>query len=175
MSTQVIDDIKRVFISRLDALEHILTLGKQHLPDIDAAMIDARLAPDMLPLGTQVAFACNQPRGFSQWCAGQPIQNLDRNVTSLEQAFAHVRDTRAMVEAIRADDARLDDNKRTGLGPGMYFESPARVYVSDYLLPNLYFHITTTYAILRGLGVPLGKADFMYFLRPLVQQEAAKR
>jgi hypothetical protein len=43
--------------------------------------------------------------------------------------------------------------------------------VSDYLLPNFYFHITTTYAILRMLGVPVGKADFMRFLLPHVRQE----
>lgn len=170
MADTGITELKRVFISRLDTLDHILDVGQAHLPDIDAAMGE-RLAPDMFPLGTQVAFACNQPRGFALWCARQPISLLDPEVRSLDAARGYIRDTRALVAAIDADDARLDETKRTGLGPGLYCETSARLYVSDYLLPNFYFHITTTYAILRTLGVPVGKADFMRFLLPHVRQD----
>ena len=170
MPNREIAELRRVFLTRLDTLDHILDVGQAHLPDLDAALRE-RLAPDMFPLGTQVAFACNQPRGFSQWCAGQPVENLPREVGSLAQARAHVRDTKALVEAIAADDARLDESKRIGLGPGLYCELPARQYVADYLLPNLYFHIATAYAILRKLGVPLGKPDFMHFLAPHVRRE----
>jgi hypothetical protein len=49
---------------------------------------------------------------------------------------------------------------------------PGHQYVADYLLPNLYFHITAAYAILRLLGAPVGKADYLSFLGPLVKQEA---
>lgn len=169
MGTTEIAEIQRVFSTRLDTLDHILDVGQAHLPDIDAALGE-RLAPDMFPLGTQIAFACNQPLGFSQWCAGQPIELLDPGVTGIATARDYIRDTRARVQAIHADDARLDESKRTGLGPGMYCETPARLYVSDYLLPNFYFHIAMTYAILRKLGVPVGKADYMRFLMPHVRQ-----
>jgi hypothetical protein len=169
MSTEIAE-IQRVFLTRLDTLGRILDLGEKHLPDLEAALQE-RLAEDMLPLGAQIAFACNQPRGFSQWCAGQPIDNLAPQVDTLAQARSHIADTRALVSAIAAGDDKLDEVKRIGLGPGRYCELPARQYVSDYLLPNLYFHVTTTYAILRKLGVPLGKADFMAFLAPHVRQE----
>ena len=165
-----IQELQRLFISRLDTLSHILDVGEAHLPGRDLA--NERLAPDMLPLGAQVAFACNQPRGFSQWCAGQPIENIDPAIPSLEAARGHIADTRARVAAIACDDARLDDIKRIGLGPGRYCELPGHGYVSEYLLPNLYFHITTSYAILRMLGAPLGKPDFMRFLADHVRQEA---
>lgn len=170
MAGTEVTELKRVFTSRLDMLDHILDVGQAHLPDIDAAM-GARLAPDMFPLGTQVAFACNQPRGFALWCARQPIALLDPEVRSLDTARGYIRDTRALVAAIDADDTRLDETKRTGLGPGRFCETPARLYASDYLLPNFYFHITATYAILRTLGVPVGKADFMHFLLPHVRQD----
>lgn len=172
MAHQEIAEIQRVFIARLEALEHILDVGEKHLPDFEAALQE-RLAPDMLPLGAQVAIACNQPRGFSQWCAGQPIDNLKADVASLAQARSHIAETKQRVAAIAAGDDRLDEVKRIGLGPGRYCELPGRQYVSDYLLPNLYFHVTTAYAILRKLGVPLGKADFMSFLGPHVRQEEA--
>lgn len=171
MSRQEIAEIQRVFLSRLDTLNHILDVGEKHLPDFEAALQE-RLAPDMYPLGTQIAFACNQPRGFSQWCAGRPVENLAREVDSVAQARSHISQTKALVSAIGVGDDKLDEVKRIGLGPGRYCELPARQYLSDYLLPNFYFHITTTYAILRMLGVPLGKLDFMIFLAPHVRQES---
>ncbi len=165
-----IRELQRVFVSRLDTLSHILDAGAAHLgAGLDLAQ--ARLAPDMLPLGTQVAFACNQPRGFSQWCAGEPVQNLDPAVPSLEIARAHIADTRARVLAIACDDGKLEETKRIGLGGALYCELPGHGYVSEYLLPNFYFHITTTYAILRMLGVPVGKADYMRFLLPHVRSD----
>ena len=170
MATHEIAEIQRIFLSRLDTLDHILDVGAKHLPDFDAAMQE-RLAPDMFPLGTQVAFACNQPRGFSQWCAGKPIENLSPDVSSVALARSHIRETKALVSGIDAGDSKLDEVKRIGLGPGRYCELPARQYVSEYLLPNLYFHITTAYAILRRLGVPIGKSDYMRFLAAHVKLE----
>lgn len=170
MSTTEIAELQRIFLTRLAVLDHLLDVGEQHLGDLGDAM-QARLAPDMFPLGTQIAFACNQPRGFSQWCAGQPVENLAKEVDSVTLARAHILGTKALVNGIEASDAKLDEIKRTGLGPGRYCMLPARQYVSDYLLPNFYFHITTTYAILRMLGVPIGKSDFLGFLAPHVQLE----
>jgi hypothetical protein len=170
MSTQEIAEIQRIFLSRLATLGHILDVGEKHLPDLGATLQE-RLAEDMLPLGTQIAFACNQPRGFAQWCAGSSVENLAREVDTVELARSHIEQTRKLVSGISANDGKLDEIKRIGLGPGRYCELPARQYVSDYLLPNLYFHITTAYAILRKLGVPLGKADYMAFLAPYVKVE----
>lgn len=173
MATQEITELQRVFLSRLDTLNHILDVGEKHLPDLGAALQE-RLAPDMFPMGTQIAFACNQPRGFSQWCSGKPVENLAREVDSVELARSHISQTKELVSRITASDSKLDEVKRVGLGPGRYCELPARQYVSDYVLPNFYFHITTTYAILRKLGVPLGKADYMSFLAPHVKLENDK-
>jgi uncharacterized protein len=172
MSNLKIIELQRVFTSRLAALEHVLDVGEKHLPDADALM-GKRLADDMLPFSAQIAFACNAPRGFSQWCAGQPIDNLAPDgIASMAQARAAIAQTQELVAAIAVDDAKLDEIKRIGLGPGRYCELPGHQYVADYLLPNLYFHITAAYAILRLLGAPLGKADYLSFLAPYVKQEA---
>lgn len=173
MPNQKIIELQRVFTSRLEVLEHLLDVGEKQFPD--AAFIGKRLADDMLPFGAQVAFACNAPRGFSQWCAGQPIDNLAPDgIQSIGQARAAIAQTRGLVSAIAVDDAKLDETKRIGLGPGRYCELPGHQYVADYLLPNLYFHVTAAYAILRLLGAPLGKADYLGFLAPFIRQEAAK-
>jgi Uncharacterized protein conserved in bacteria len=172
MANRKIQDLQRIFVSRLEALEHVLDIGETHFPDAGAFM-GKRLAADMLPFSAQIAFACNQPRGFSQWCAGQPIENLaPDSIQSIGQARAAIAQTKELVSAIAADDTRLDEIKRVGLGPQRYCDLPGHQYVSDYVMPNLYFHITTAYAILRMLGAPLGKADYMRFLAPLVKQAA---
>ena len=48
---------------------------------------------------------------------------------------------------------------------------PGHQYIGDYVVPILYFHVTTAYAILRMLGAPVGKADYLGFLGPLVKHE----
>ena len=171
MANREISEIKRIFTSRLDVLNHILSVGEKHFSDMGATLQE-RLTEDMYPLGTQIAFACNQPRGFAQWCAGQPVENLGAEVDSLDMARAHIAHTKNLVAAITADDSKLDEIKRIGLGPGRYCELPARQYFNDFVLPNLYFHLTTAYAILRRLGAPVGKADFMTYLMPYVMEEA---
>jgi hypothetical protein len=171
MANKEISEIKRIFTSRLDVLDHILSVGEKHFSDMNA-IVQEHLAEDMLPFGTQIAFACNQPRGFAQWCADQPIENLSAEVDSLATARAHIAQTKNLVAGITADDSKLDEIKRIGLGPGRYCELPARQYLNDFLLPNLYFHITIAYAILRKLGAPVGKADFMTYLKPYIMEEA---
>ncbi|NID04504.1 DUF1993 domain-containing protein [Luteibacter jiangsuensis] len=172
MTKLEIAELQRVFISRLDTLDHILDVAEMSLPDLGAALQE-RIAPDMFPLGTQIAFACNQPRGFSQWSMGHRVDSLAAEVDSVELARNYIAGTRALVAAVSIDDSKLDEVKRVGLGPGLYCELPARQYVSDFLLPNFYFHISIAYAILRKIGVPIGKTDYMNFLAPHVKREAA--
>ncbi|MEA5442542.1 DUF1993 domain-containing protein [Cyanobium gracile] len=169
MGNAEITEFRRIFSTRLDTLGGLLSKAETHLPDMDAALQE-RLAPDMLPLGTQIAFVCNQPRGFSHWCAGQASSNLDPDVLTIRLAYSHIEETKGLLESIDADDSRLDETKHTQLGNGLFTQTSARLFVSDFWIPNFYFHITTTYAILRRLGVPLGKADFMAFLMPHVRQ-----
>ncbi|WP_226664720.1 DUF1993 domain-containing protein [Microbulbifer aggregans] len=171
MANQEISEILRIFNSRLDVLEGILSIGEEHVSDTPALMQE-RLAEDMHPFGAQVALVCNQPRGFAQWCANQPIENLSTEVTSLEQARTIIADTRNQLAGINVDDSKLDEIKHLGLGPGRFADLPARQYVNDFVMPNLYFHISMAYAILRKLGAPVGKANYMTFLLPHVQEEA---
>lgn len=172
MANPKIQELQRIFTSRLETLEHVLDVGEKHFGDAGAFM-DKRLAEDMLPFSAQIAFACNQPRGFSQWCAGQPVENMaPGSIHSIGEARAAIAQTKALVAGIAADDARLDEIKRVGLGANRYCELPGHQYAADYVMPNFYFHVTTTYAILRMLGAPLGKNDFLGFLAPFVKQSA---
>jgi hypothetical protein len=169
MHSQQIDGIKTTFQSRLATLEHLLKTAETHFPSSDA-FLDQRIADDMLPFGTQVAFTCNQPRNFALWCDDQPMDNLNPEVTSLDQAYAHISNTQKMLADIHCADEKLEAIARIDLGQGLYLELSGGDYVNEFLMPNFYFHLVTAYDILRMVGVPIGKRDYMLHLVPLLKK-----
>lgn len=169
MQRQNIDSIQTLFQSRLTTLEHLLKSAQTHFSGSEA-FLQKRIAADMLPFGTQIAFTCNQPRNFALWCDGKPMDNLDPEVTSLMQAFEHISNTQKLLAEINAEDAKLDEVSRIDLGQTLHVELSGRKYVDDFLTPNFYFHLVTAYDILRMAGVPIGKRDYMMHLVPFVRQ-----
>ena len=169
MQSQTIDSIRVLFQSRLATLEHLLQSAQTHFGD-NESFLQERIAADMFPFGTQIAFTCNQPRNFALWCHGKPADNLDPSVTSLAHAYEHIATTRALLADIDIDDTKLAEVTRIDLGQNLYMELSGRVYANDFLIPNFYFHMVTAYDILRMAGVPIGKRDYMMHLVPFVKQ-----
>jgi hypothetical protein len=123
----------------------------------------------MLPLGTQIAFTCNQPRNFALWCSGKPMDNLDPEVTSIAAAYEHIANTQELLSSIHAEDEKLNELVRID-SQDRYIEIFGHAYINDFLIPNFYFHLVTAYDILRMAGVPIGKQDYMMHLVPLIQK-----
>lgn len=170
MTSQNIDLIQTFFQSRLETLEHLLKTGQTHFSD-DESFLQKRIAPDMFPFGTQIAFTCNQPHNFSLWCDGKPVNNLDPEVVSLAQAYEHIANTKKLLSDIKVEDEKLAEDIHLVLGEGLYVELTGSVYVNEFLIPNFYFHLVTAYDILRMAGVPIGKKDYMMHLMPLVRKK----
>lgn len=169
MQGQNIDSIKTIFQSRLTTLEHLLKLAQTHFSGSEL-FLQKRIAADMLPFGTQIAFTCNQPRNFALWCGGKPMDNLDPDVISLAHAYEHIANTKGLLSSINVEEAKTDEVVRIDLGQGLYIELPDSAYVSEFLMPNFYFHLITAYDILRMAGVPIGKQDYMLHLVPLIRK-----
>ncbi|WP_088891614.1 DUF1993 domain-containing protein [Leptolyngbya ohadii] len=169
MQSQTVDSIKSLFQSRLATLEHLLKVAQAHFCD-DESFLQKRIAADMLPFGTQIAFTCNQPRNFALWCDGKPANNLDPNVTSLAQAYESISNTNELLLSINAEDTKLAEMTRIDLGQNLYIELSGSAYANEFLIPNFYFHLVTAYDILRMAGVPIGKRDYMMHLVPLIKQ-----
>jgi hypothetical protein len=167
MQRQNIDLIQNLFQSRLATLEHLLKTAQAHFCD-DESFLQQRIAADMFPFGTQIAFTCNQPRNFALWCDGKPADNLDPNVTSLAQAYEHIANTNELLSSIHVEDTKLDEMTRI-YDKSFYIELSGSAYVNEFLLPNFYFHLVTAYDILRMAGVPIGKRDYMMHLVPLIK------
>jgi uncharacterized protein len=172
MESQKIKAIQNIFSSRLDTLSHLLTVAEDHFGDDVESMLQRRIAPDMLPFGTQIAFTCNQPHNFALWCLGRSENNLNPDVASLIEARNHISSTKELLESINVTDAKLSELNRLDLGPGLYAELSGLSYVDDFLMPNFYFHMTTAYNILRMSAAPIGKRDFMMHLVPALKQQS---
>lgn len=130
----------------------------------------SRLAPDMLPLATQVRFCCAQ--------AVQPITRLTglESPTFTEDASdfagmkAQIATATDFLSALDPTVFKGDPDRQISfdLPIGMTFDLSADDYIRDWVLPQFYFHIMAAYAVMRHTGVPLGKADFAsYMMRHL--------
>jgi uncharacterized protein len=176
MESQKIKALQNIFSSRLDTLSHLLMVAESHFGDNVESILQRRIAPDMFPFGTQIAFTCNQPRNFALWCLGESANNLNPDVASLGESRGHISSTKELLASINVNvaDATLSEIKRIELGQGLYAELSGLSYVDDFLMPNFYFHITTAYNILRMAGAPIGKRDFMMHLVPFVKHQGGE-
>jgi hypothetical protein len=131
-----------------------------------------RLAPDMFPLATQVRFSCVQAvqPATRLGVAGAPAFPDDAtDFAGLQAQIAEALTWLGSVDPY-ALDGDPDRPVSFDLPNGMAFDMTAFTYVRDWAQPQFYFHLVAAYAILRHLGVPLGKADYvgymMAYLRP---------
>lgn len=171
MKNQKIIELQNIFSSRLDTLSHLLEVAESHFAGDVESILQRRIAPDMFPFSTQIAFVCNQPRNFALWCLGQPSNNLNPNVASLVEGRDHISSTKELLASINITDSKLSELHRIDLGQGLYIELSGLSYVDDFLIPNFYFHITTAYNILRMAEAPIGKRDFMMHLVPFLKHQ----
>ncbi|TQV72671.1 DUF1993 domain-containing protein [Exilibacterium tricleocarpae] len=162
--------IKPVFLSRLETLEHLVTAGERHFGSEPEKMLELRLAPDMLPFGTQVAYTCDQPHNFARWCEGKEVEHIGPDVQSLSQAREIIAGVKASLNGADVADSKFEEMMTLELGDTMYLELSGTEYLEEFLIPNFYFHLVTAYSILRMSGVPVGKHDYMMHLVPRVKQ-----
>jgi len=125
-------------------------------------LLAARLAPDMLALPRQVQIACDMAKNGAARLAGMDAPSFPDTEASFEELQARIAKTIGFIETVSA--AQLDgaETRRIHLKfPGQEMEFSGADYLTGFVLPNLYFHVTTTYALLRHNGVKIGKRDFI--------------
>ncbi|MEP7280508.1 MAG: DUF1993 domain-containing protein [Rubrivivax sp.] len=128
-----------------------------------ANYLGLRLAPDMLPLVKQVQIASDAAKGCVARLSGQEVPKWPDDEASFEDLRARVRRTIDYCGSIPAQAFEGAETRSIVLP--MRNRDPLSFTGEDYLrffaLPNFYFHMTTTYALLRHAGVPIGKTDFL--------------
>jgi uncharacterized protein len=154
-----------VFIRALGNLVHVLKKGEEHAKAksvTDEVLLQTRLIPDMLPLVRQVQIACDMATRGTARLAGVEPMPFEDNETTLEQVYSRIDRALEYIntfkpEQIDGNEARIIVLKtRTG---EMTFDG--QTYLLHFLIPNLFFHCTTAYNILREAGTEIGKMDFI--------------
>lgn len=157
------------YLQVLDALGAVMVKGEEHAAsnNLDLADIVAtRLREDMLPFSFQIISAVHHSRGaiagVKAGLAGPP-PTLELDYAGLQ---ALVADAASDLRALTREEVEALGGAQLLFKVGD-FEVPfvAENYFTSFSLPNFYFHATTAYAILRTIGVPLGKLDFLGQMR----------
>ncbi|MSQ70784.1 MAG: DUF1993 domain-containing protein [Betaproteobacteria bacterium] len=153
------------FVNILGNLSNILDKAQAH---VDAKKLDTatlttyRLFPDMLPMTTQVQIACDTAKGVVARLAGVEIPAYEDTEKTLADLKARIARTIAFIKAVTPAQIEGTEDKEIVIKRG---EKETRYtgmqFLLGHALPNFYFHVITTYNILRHNGVEIGKRDFL--------------
>ncbi|MEA5415137.1 DUF1993 domain-containing protein [Synechococcus sp. BA-132 BA5] len=149
----------------LNNLSAILAKAAAHAEarGFDAAvLLQARLYPDMFPLVRQVQIATDIARRGLARLAGVESAAMEDNEASFDELISRVEATLASLEGFLPEQIDGTETKAIELtirSETLHFSGQS--FLLLFVLPNVYFHVTTAYAILRHNGVELGKRDFL--------------
>ncbi len=151
----------RTLINLKAVLARAKTHAQEHKID-EAVLITARLYPDMFPLSRQVQIASDTARGVAARLSGVEPPAFEDTEQSFDELTTRINRT---LDYLRTLDVKAFDGAETREITRPVRGTPHTFTGLNYLMqfgvPNVYFHATTAYAILRHNGVPLGKWDYL--------------
>jgi hypothetical protein len=154
-----------VFAKVLGNLAAILEKAAAHAEakNIDpAVLLQSRLAPDMFPLVRQVQIAADAAKGGAARLAGVEVPSYEDNEASLPDLVQRLKKTVAFLEMLKpASFEGSEDRTVTWKTRTAEKSMVGMPYLLTHITPNLFFHVTTAYNILRHNGVEIGKQDFL--------------
>ncbi|MGD1864313.1 MAG: DUF1993 family protein [Phormidesmis sp.] len=153
-------------VRAINNLAAVLEKGAAHAETkgIDpAVLVNSRLYPDMFPLGKQVQIVSDISRKGIARIAGVEAPAIEDTETTLSQLIERLKQSVTYLETFSAEQVDNTEEKAITIpiGKGQSMTLPGWPYLSFFVLPNVYFHVTTAYAILRHNGVDVGKRDYL--------------
>ncbi|NQV10231.1 MAG: DUF1993 domain-containing protein [Cyanobacteria bacterium] len=150
----------------LGNLAAVLAKGRQHAEaqGFDAeVLLQCRLYPDMFPLVRQVQIAADIARRGVARLSGSEAPAVADTETSFGELIKRLEDTVAYLDSVTAEQLQGSEIREVTVpvGRGATITMQGWPFLSSFVLPNVYFHITTAYDLLRHNGVVLGKRDFL--------------
>ena len=165
MSVSMFDICVPVMTHGLKNLSSLLDKAAAHAAakKIDPAVyLQARLFPDMLPLMRQVQIACDGAKGAAARLAGVEVPKHADTETTLAELQARIAKTIDFLQSFKAEQFQNAETREIVVKtPSTALTFTGLSFLKLYALPNFYFHITMTYALLREGGVEIGKRDYL--------------
>jgi hypothetical protein len=158
-----------VYVQLMKNLEIILDKAEKWVAErkLDPnAILQARLAPDMFTFTRQVQIATDMAKGTAARLAGQEPPRFEDNETSFAELKARVAKTIAILEglpvaAFEGSESRAITLKLGPPGKQTEFNFVGLNYLQGFGTPNVYFHYSMVYALLRHNGLEIGKRDYV--------------
>lgn len=150
-----------VFKRTLNNLSQILAKGEENTTD-KQAVLQMCLAPDMYPLTRQVQIASDAAKLGAARLGGVEAPGFPDTETTFAELQARIARTIAYIETLTPEQIDGSEDRSIVIkfrGRETTFTGQSLLF--GFVLPNLFFHVTTAYAILRHAGVPLGKMDYI--------------
>ncbi len=165
MSVSLYDVSIPIFTLSLSNLAVILDKAASHAENkkIDPKVLPAaRLIIDMLPLSSQIQIACDTAKGAAARLAGIEVPKHPDTETTIDELKARVAKTLDFIKTVKRERFQGAETREIVLQfPQSTLKFTGLNYVTNFVLPNFFFHVTTAYALLRKNGVDLGKRDFL--------------
>lgn len=154
-----------VFIRMLGNLSGILAKGAAHAEakKIDPlVLVNSRLFPDMFPLSRQVQIASDTAKGAAARLAGMEPPSYEDNEKTFPELIARLDKTVDFLKTFKPEQIDGSEERSVNIKvAGQPMTLQGMTFLLQRALPNLYFHTTTAYAILRHNGVEVGKKDYL--------------
>jgi uncharacterized protein len=165
MSISLYDVSIPIFTLSLNNLAAILDKAAGHAESkkVDPKVFStARLIIDMLPLSSQIQIACDTAKGAAARLAGIEVPKHPDTETTIDELRARVVKTLDFIKTIKPEQLLGAETREIVLQlPQSTLKFTGVSYLTNFALPNFFFHVTTAYALLRKNGVDLGKRDFL--------------
>jgi hypothetical protein len=165
MSVSLYDVSIPVFTLSLSNLGAILDKAASHADTkkVDPKVVgQARLIVDMLPLTSQIQIACDTAKGAAARLAGIAVPKHEDTEATLGELKARVNKTLDFIKTIKREQLQNAETRDIVLQfPQSTLKFTGINYLTNFVLPNFFFHVTVAYALLRKNGVDIGKRDFL--------------
>jgi uncharacterized protein len=154
------------FLQILGSLESLLGKAEAHCkakniqPEV---LLSARLYPDMFPLTRQIQTASYFAAKTCARLTGSEVPSVPDTEKTFEELQQRIAKTVDYVKAFKSAQFEGAEAKDITFpsGPGKTTTLKGQQYLSNFALPNFYFHAVTAHGILRHNGVEIGKRDFL--------------
>jgi uncharacterized protein len=125
-------------------------------------LVNSRLAPDMLPLSKQIQIACDVAKNSIARLAGTEPPRFEDNEKTMEELRTRIAKTIDYLKSVAPGALENSEQRDIKVPAGeRTLEFKGLAFVQRWAIPNVFFHVTTAYNILRHNGVDIGKRDFL--------------
>ncbi len=160
MYTEILTQFKKQ-LGQLDKWLDMATdyaKSKSFDPDV---FVTLRLAPDQFPLARQVQIACDTVKLGVGYLTGKTMPAQEDNEKTLAELQARVRSIITILDGLSPKDFEGADTRVVSQPRWKGEWMTGADYFVEHVVPNFYFHLATSYALLRHNGVPVGKRDYL--------------